>query len=362
VLDEKMTARAPVRRLERLMAIAFLAVIHLLFAGCATSASTRLATDRQARLLRAHTFDDLTSSAEMGRGMTPTGVWRVAGASNVVYLAATSHLVTSNQVPFPSTYYAAYRDAETLYVEVEDQNSKLAGIRLTFRLMKWIRKNQAEFFYPKGQSLADDASVETLSRLQEFYGRDFKKMLKMRPAFLVFMLQAQAMNEQSLQAGGVEDVFIARARADRKQVRELDDSSVDETVLLALDEMIYETKRAVETSGADTAISEALLRTKEPVDERSWRSGDLRAAQLEVDEMRTRTPALYEKIGPQRNRKWLPKIVASLKSGRSAMILAGIAHFPGEDGLIELLRRAGYQVHQLHGIDPLTKQEERTKD
>jgi uncharacterized protein len=357
-LDEKVTARAPVRWLERLMAVAFVAVIHLLLAGCATSASARLAADREARLLQAHTFGALTSSTEVAPGLTPTGVWRVAGASNVVYLAATSHLVTSNQVPFPSTYYAAYRDSEILYVEVEDQSSKLAQIRLTFRLMKWVRKNQAEFFYPKGQSLADDVSPETLSRLQEFYGREFKKMLKMRPAFLVFMLQAQAMGEQAVQDGGVEDVFIARARAGRKQVRELDDSSVDETVLLALDEMIYETKRAVETSGADVAINEALLGTKEPVDERYWRSGDLHAAQQELDEMRTRTPALYEKIGPERNRKWLPTILAALKSGRSAMVLAGIAHFPGKDGLIELLQRAGYDVQQLHGVDPLIKQEE----
>ena len=37
-----------------------------------------------------------------------------------MYLAATTHLVTTNQVPFPSTYYAAYGDSEEIYVEVDE--------------------------------------------------------------------------------------------------------------------------------------------------------------------------------------------------------------------------------------------------
>lgn len=285
--------------------------------------------------------------------MVPTGVWKVNGKHNVIYLAATIHLVTTNQIPFPSSYYAAYSDSTEIYVEVDDQESRVSEYRMTLQMMRWMRKNQTDFFYPKGRSLADDLSPETLSRVQEYYGRDFKKIKTMRPAFLVFMVESQDMGDQFLEEGGVEDVFLARARKDRKQIRTLDDSSVNEVVLLALDEMIYDIKRELEKGGADAVVNEALFGSKEPIDERYWRTGDLQPAQEEMQEMQSQAPALYEKIGPERNRKWLPKILAALSGDRNVMILAGIAHFPGPEGLIALLEEAGFKVEQLYGVDPI---------
>jgi len=351
-----MTPSMPIKSKRRvllnLIAIACIAAFLQLFAGCANSKAGKAAAERSARMLSAHSFEDLSISIEPREGMVPTGVWRVRGAGNIVYLAATTHLVTSNQVPFPSSYYAAYHDSVEIYLEVDEQNSRLSEFRLTMQMMKWLRKNQAEFFYPKGQSLADELEPETLRRVQEFYGRDFKKVKNMRPVLLVFMTEAQQMGDQFLEEGGVEDVFAARARMDRKRIRELDDSSVNEVVLLALDEMIYEIKRELEKSGANAVVNDALFGSQEPVDELYWRRGDLQAAQQDLDEMRSQAPALYEKIGPERNRKWVPKILTALKGDRNVMILAGVAHFPGPEGLIALLERAGFKVEQLYGVDP----------
>jgi uncharacterized protein YbaP (TraB family) len=321
--------------------------------GCTTSKLAKIAAYREDRLLTAHTFEDVRVSVEPREGMVPTGVWRVSGKRSVTYLAATIHLVTTNQIPFPSSYYAAYRDSEEIYVEVNDEESQLSQYRLTLQMMSWMRRNRTEFFYPKGRSLADDLSLEMSQRVQEHYGRDFKKVQTMRPAFLVFMAEAEDMGDQFLEEGGVEDVFLARARKDRKRIRTLDDGSVNEVVLLALDEMIYEIKREIEETGADAVVNEALFGSKEPIDERDWRTGDLQPAQEELQQMQSRAPALYEKIGPERNRKWMPKILAAVNGDRNVMILAGVAHFPGPDGLIALLEKAGCKAEQLYGVDPL---------
>jgi hypothetical protein len=45
---------------------------------------------------------------------------------------------------------------------VDEQNSRVSEFRLSMQMMKWLRRNQAEFFYPKGQSLADELDPETL--------------------------------------------------------------------------------------------------------------------------------------------------------------------------------------------------------
>ena len=44
-----------------------------------------------------------------------------------------------------------------------------------------------------------------------------------------------------------------------------------------------------------------------------------------------------------RNRKWMPKIEALFDDDRDYLVLVGTLHFVGRDGLLELLKRAGYK-------------------
>lgn len=48
-----------------------------------------------------------------------------------------------------------------------------------------------------------------------------------------------------------------------------------------------------------------------------------------------------------RNKKWIPKIEALLKSGKGAFIAVGAGHLPGKFGVIQLLREKGYKVSAL---------------
>lgn len=52
---------------------------------------------------------------------------------------------------------------------------------------------------------------------------------------------------------------------------------------------------------------------------------------------------MYQKLLSDRNRAWLPQILRTLPQ-KPTLIAVGGAHLFGEDGLIELLRQAGYRV------------------
>jgi len=45
----------------------------------------------------------------------------------------------------------------------------------------------------------------------------------------------------------------------------------------------------------------------------------------------------------QRNHKWIPKI-GSIASEKSTFFAVGAGHLPGKDGVLTLLRKAGYRV------------------
>ena len=73
----------------------------------------------------------------------------------------------------------------------------------------------------------------------------------------------------------------------------------------------------------------------------AYRSGDFeKLAELSEGE-RADDPQRHEVLLAARNRDWIPKLKPHLDRGRT-FVAVGTAHFPGTDGLIELLRAEGY--------------------
>jgi uncharacterized protein len=326
----------------------FASLALFLLVGCQTGPST---AKRDGTILSRHDFAPSKISTTAEPGLVPTGVWRIKGPRNTLYLAGTSHLITEEQVPFPSTFYAAYNDSSELYLEVDDNGSFFSRLRLLRKMFKWMKSNRDDFVAPNGQFLSDVLSPDTVEKLRMAYGKKYSRIEKQTPLFVAFMGQMQAFSDQYMTDGGVEDVFAARARNDRKKIRALDDTSVDELVVQVLDAMVNELRQEIQESGPDAVIEEKVLREPEKIVETAWRGGDLAAIEAEMAEMQEETPALYEQIGPDRNRKWLAKLGSALQRDHNILALVGCAHLPGEQGLLNLLKQEGYQVEQLYGLD-----------
>ena len=93
-----------------------------------------------------------------------------------------------------------------------------------------------------------------------------------------------------------------------------------------------------------------LDQTRELMDEmvQAWRVGNnAELEELFVAEMRSEAPALYDTLLLQRNLKWIPLIDQMLLDGDTEFVLVGSAHLVGEDGLLELLAKKGYEIRQL---------------
>jgi hypothetical protein len=78
-----------------------------------------------------------------------------------------------------------------------------------------------------------------------------------------------------------------------------------------------------------------------------WRAGDARYIQKTFMEEFADYPELYEKLGPQRNRAWLPVIEELLAGESDAMVIVGALHLVGTDGIVDLLRKKGFTVTQM---------------
>lgn len=329
-------SNSPLRHALMLASLVFLE-------GCA---GTRRAEDA---LLARHPVHETRMSNHAQEGYVPAGVWRVRGIHNNVYLVGTSHIVAPDQIPFPSPYYAAYCDSQTIYVEFDTDLSWWAKLRLMPRMWKWVKTHNDVVATPKGKTLSDFLSPETLGQLRQRYGKDFSRE-RVTPVFLLFMNEAGVLEAKGEKPSGVEEPFQVLARRDGKPQRELDDGDAIDTALLALDQALLGYQREIAKRGADAVVREALV-TSQGDEDAGWRHGDLAAVARMQEAMKKDSPTIYEKALPERNRKWMRKLEPLLHGEKSAMVLVGVAHLAGEDGLLNLLRAAGFPSEQMYGVD-----------
>ena len=319
----------------------FVALVAIaLLAGCSTH---RLAEKTRLPL---HPIHETRMTNQPTPGYVATGVWRVRGASNTVYLVGTCHLVSDDEIPFPSAYYAAYRDAKELFVEVDPLSISGAWMVLTALpgAARFFVKHDSEFICPKGRSLEDYISPETARQLRTHYGPDYEAKTRFTPLGLIFLNEFASDGE-----GGVDDLFALLAHRDGKKIHSLDKRSAADLMVPTLNAVLQQARNEIAARGADAVLKEAIIEYEEERDD--WRYGDVSGAAQEIAQIKSEAPALYDQLLPGRNRQWFSTITRSLARRHNVMVLVGALHLAGEDGLIEMLRRDGFKPEQMYGVD-----------
>lgn len=324
--------------------ILFVACASLIL-GCANptrEVATKLTAQypvREAQMTNRPAADDL-----------PSGVWKIQGAHNTMYLAGTCHVVADDQVPFPAPFYAAYQGAREIYVECDTDLSLFAKVRLLVKMWPWLKAHRDELVCPKGRTLAYYLTPETLKELRDLYGTDLSKE-RLTPQALLIQSESSLPNQFDGDFAGVEDIFTLLAHQDGKPLRELDDKNIINTVFAVMDEMLSKWNKDIAEKGADAVIKENLIDDADEEDNLDWRRGDLAAVEQMQDEMKEESPDLYDKLLVERNRKWLPKLESALHGEHDVMVMVGIMHLAGKDGLIHQLQERGYHTEQMFGLD-----------
>ena len=76
-----------------------------------------------------------------------------------------------------------------------------------------------------------------------------------------------------------------------------------------------------------------------------WMAGDLARLKIDaIDPLLTVSPALYQRLLTERNRRWAKQVAARLKRPGRIVVVVGVGHMVGPDGLPALLRGQGLEV------------------
>lgn len=266
----------------------------------------------------------------------PVTLWRAAGQNNSVYLLGSIHLLRPGDYPLPSAIDAAYEDAEVLVMELDMDD--LDGIQAqqlfaSSGLLQGgdtLRDIMGEPAYQRARAAANaiDIPIEMLAQSEPWLAAVTVEMM---------MLYRIGFNPML----GIEMQLVSQAGRDGKPIEGLE-TAAEQTAFL--DGLSLETQREMllqtleESADLEASIDEII---------RAWRYGDIAALESGLLQDLEKNEELSEALVNGRNRRWVTQISELLDDSDDYLVVVGALHLIGDQGVPELLARAGVKIVQL---------------
>jgi uncharacterized protein YbaP (TraB family) len=262
-------------------------------------------------------------------------LWALHGKHNTVYVLGSIHTLRASDYPLPPAVLDAYRDAKSLIMEINLDETDSAAIQ---------SEMLASAMLPAGKTLSQIMGPARYSRAQSLtrdLGLDLSTFDQFAPWFVAEAIsQMQLMQLGFDPQSGVEMYFLGRARSDGKSISGLE--TAHEQIAL-FQGMPMETQADYLMSSLEQAHD-----LPKQVDEmvRAWQRGDTGWFENEIKSDIGRDADLYQTLLVARNRRWIARIERLLDEDENYLVIVGTAHLVGRDSVIELLKKDGIGAAQ----------------
>lgn len=264
-----------------------------------------------------------------------SSVWKATRSSRTVYLGGTCHVLRKSDYPLPPEYNAAYAKADAVAFETDLDPEGMAG----------AQQSMAEKGMYHDRVIGDVLTPKTLAQLKEAvagYGVPFERLEHFKPGLVLVMLTVLEFQRLGLTQEGVDQIFNLRAKSEGKPRLALETMEEQVGFIASLGE-----------GDEDQFVSAGLKdlhETEEFMAEliRAWKAGDEETLdELLVVRMQKEFPELYENLLARRNDSWMPRIVGYFDTPETELVLVGVAHLVGRDGILARLEKRGFKVEAM---------------
>lgn len=260
-------------------------------------------------------------------------VWRVTDVPVPFYLVGSVHALSSKDYPLPAPYQTVKYTAQRFLFEYNPKLEHVASEKF---------KKAAK--YPKGQDMRNKVHKETYDFLMKNLRRSnwgLDEILKYRPWAIAFNVWGVRGYFDISDAYGIERHFYHDAKRLGREVDGL--ASVDEHI---------EVLAGMHDADSEILLLQAFVRGDKRKDDfnalrAAWKQGDTaKLWELDARDRQYSLP-LSRRLLDERNAKWIPRIEAEMKTGKSTAIVAGALHFSGPNSVIAMLQKRGHRIEQM---------------
>ena len=260
-------------------------------------------------------------------------VWTVRDADSELVIFGSVHVLPPGLEWRPAELDAALAKADDLWFELPIDPASEAKV---------AQLAAANGMLPQGQSLSALLSPEGRARLATAVadlGVSMAVLDRLEPWFAEVVLAGAQFQKAGADAStGVEKTLSASA-PDSAQRRAFESPEEQIAIFDAapLAQQIASLEQSlVELNENPKAYDELIAH---------WMAGDLRALDEDVlGPLRTAAPGLYARLVTERNERWLETLKTRLDGSGRTVVVVGVGHLVGQDGLPARLRALGYSV------------------
>jgi uncharacterized protein YbaP (TraB family) len=274
-------------------------------------------------------------------------IWTATKADNILTLVGTVHVYDQRLDAVRARVLPAFEDADIMMVEATATEE--AAMQEAFIA------NPDLYLINEGPTLPDLLPPdvwEKVVKAAEDRGLPSFFVAKFQPWYLSLTLgvPACAMTEIAQGARGLDHMLIADAEAASVPLQALEDwetlidiltdgTQEEQVDLLRLGLIDAADQQALFVAMLDAYFSEQIARV--------WEVSQVAARELTgmtVEDAAAQMAETQEMLLDTRNRNWIPIIEEATIEHDNIIIAVGAAHLPGEFGLIELLKNAGWTL------------------
>lgn len=284
---------------------------------------------------------DINSQVDLARERNDgPAIWVLKDSDTVLYLYGTVHLLPPDLNWQKNDMKKAFSSSGTIFFEVNSgtDDKVEANILATslgmrqdgLRLSDGLDNYQLKLLEAVAHN--GNLSIAALDSFKPWFASEFITMAAAKSADLSSELSA-------------DEALKSRAMRDKKNIIYLE--TVEEQILASVN-LSHSTQISILTESLEgfNSLGDDLNSIA-----KSWALGrtDYLSREL-VETMKYKSPEFYNSLILERNKKWLDKLIFFIEGSGTGFAAVGISHLLGEDSLIEMLRKQGYEVSRYYAF------------
>jgi uncharacterized protein len=256
-------------------------------------------------------------------------LWEISGngLKKPSFLYGTFHLLCKNDIHFSDQLQKAMKSVDEVYMELklDDPSIMLSG--MLYMNMK------------NGETLESLYTPEEYKRLENYFSDTLKMPMlllqKAKPYFLVALLYPRMMNCPS--PSGVEEELMKVVKTDKKEIKGLETMQFQASVF---DSIPYKWQAKELLKNIDSfSVYKAEFETMLDF----YKNQQMDSLKTMVGKSEFGSDKYDDLLLKNRNKNWV-KQLKQIMENKSVFVAVGAGHLVGNDGLISLLKKAGYNV------------------
>lgn len=257
-------------------------------------------------------------------------LWKVEGKGiKPSYLMGTIHMLPKEDFQLNDKVTKAFGNSEQIVLELDMDDPALQQ-KMLKHIMMTDGKTLKDYMTEDEYQLLD-------KKLTESFGQGLAVMGTMKPIALTSLITMSVMGEQP---ASFEMTFIAMAKEQNKELYGLETVAEQMQVFeeISYEDQLDDIVEMIQDMEATTAYFDRLVA--------SYKAENLEEIMKQMDEYMDDEEQQALMLD-NRNENWIPKI-GELAASKSTFFGVGAAHLPGEKGVINLLKEAGYTVTPIY--------------